>query len=96
MGKLIVFQWYYISVWSDEPIYEYEHVHVFRSKSKQVTGAKFKLEPLELINQGDFSSNEIKWIEEDIKGNIGVIKSQLNELKEKGQVKAIKIKKKGK
>lgn len=60
VGKLIIFQWYYISIWSDEPQYEDEHIHIYRNKSRQVIGAKFNLKTLEFTKQGDFNRKRDK------------------------------------
>ncbi|MCH8318034.1 MAG: DUF4160 domain-containing protein [Bacteroidetes bacterium] len=96
MGKLIILQWFYISRWSREFGFEYDHVHVFRRGSKQKFSAKFNIETLEFVEKGDFSSKELKRIEKVILENLDTIKNQLNVLDKGGQVKAIKISKKGK
>ena len=77
MGKLVIFTWYYICLWSNEPEHEKDHVHIYRRKSKQAFGAKFNLETLKFVNQGDFTSKEIKRINNDIIENLDMIKDQV-------------------
>lgn len=96
MGKLIILQWFYISRWSREFEFEEDHVHIFRKGSKQKFSAKFNIETLEWVKNGDFSSKELKRIEKIIFENLETINNQLNVLDEGGKVKAIKISKKGK
>ena len=91
MGKLLIFAKYYFFIWAGEDPNERLHVHIYRTNSKNVKGAKFWLDDLSLFDRGDFTDRELNQIEKDLGKHLALVKSQVKKVLSGEKVKAIKI-----
>ncbi len=91
MGKLLIFAKYYFFIWAGEDPNERLYVHIYRTDSKNVKGAKFWLDDLFLFDRGDFNARELNQIEKDLQRHLLLVKSQVKKVLSREKVKAIKI-----
>ena len=97
MGKLVIFAKYYFFVWAGENPNERLHVHIFRTNSKNVLGAKYWLDDLSLFERGDFSDRELRQIENDLQMYANETRLLAKQVQDGKKVKAIRVaNKKGK
>ena len=91
MGKLLIFAKYYFFIWAGEGPDERLHIHIYRTNSKNVKGAKFWLDDLSLFDRGDFTEKELNQIEKDLRKHLAVVKTQVKKVLSGEKVKAIRI-----
>jgi len=91
MGKLLIFAKYYFFIWTGEDPDERLHIHIYRTNSKNVKGAKFWLDDLSLFDRGDFTEKELNQIEKDLRKHLAVVKTQVKKVLSGEKVKAIRI-----
>lgn len=91
MGKLLIFAKYYFFIWAGEDPNERLHIHIYRTNSKNVKGAKFWLDDLSLFDRGDFPDMELNQTEKDLNEHLALVKSQVKKVLGGEKVKAIRI-----
>ena len=93
MAKLIIFVKYYFFIWAGENPNERKHIHIFRTNSKNVKGAKVWLDDLSIFERGDFTEKELNQIKKDLDKYYELTVSQVEKVLNGEKTKAILIKK---